>query len=315
MPDLIRITIGDIPIYTKNSWRCRLGKAAPLYAGVVNIYSMAAIAVARYVVVVQPKKSSWIKDKRSYFIITLIIWVIPFVIVLPPVIGFWGKYTYFRDIGVCFSIYFITQDLKYKSYFFFLSSFGIIIPTLTMIMCYTSIYLAVRESRRRLARHSNNSFNQVHPEAANENGNSSKKLKRLRKCKHGKGSSQMLRTSVSNDSSKSSAASSSRSPEVSKQELKLTATLALIFISYLVTYIPYTISMIINFFLYQPEIIQLQFGFLFVSYTGNAINPIIFYKRDKRFRQLVLSCLEFFIPRKRRRHNTVIHRFIVESNF
>ena len=241
---------------------CRFGIAIPLYFGIVNIYCMTVLAITRYLAIVKPQYLKLIKEKRGVSILVVLNWTLPLIFSLPQALDGWGGYTYFNDIGICAVLYYHYQGAVIASYYFCLITFVVMIPSTVIAWSYYQIYLEVRQSRFRVINSVKKNKNNI---ARSDTNGSNNNYSRRRYT--GAGMSQERR----------------------KREIALAKTLCIIVVTYQISYIPYSVVSLFDYFAAPTLAFVYQYNFLMVTYIGNVANPIIFLIRSKRFQQSVLK--------------------------
>lgn len=86
----------------------------------------------------------WFSWKKTFYY-CILVWVASLVITIPTHFG-WGGNKFDTKSMAC--LYDRTKDASYTAFF---AVMGIVIPLITVIVCYTKIFLFVRVNRRRVA--------------------------------------------------------------------------------------------------------------------------------------------------------------------
>ncbi|CAL4200440.1 unnamed protein product, partial [Meganyctiphanes norvegica] len=114
-----------------------------------SLMNMVAITVNRYVLISHHGLYDRIYRRRRHVLTQVaIVWLFSFGMMLPPLLGVWGQ------LGLdpaSFSCTILKKDGKSPKKFLFL--FGLIVPMISIICCYSAIYVKVRASRGNLAQH------------------------------------------------------------------------------------------------------------------------------------------------------------------
>ncbi|XP_066155512.1 protein trapped in endoderm-1-like [Euwallacea fornicatus] len=114
----------------------------------VSLLNMVAITLNRYVLITMYDYYNKFYSKISICLQLLCTWLIAFLIMMPPLIGIWGR------LGLdpsTFSCTILQKDGKSPKKFIFLLGFAF--PCLVIIIAYSCIYWTVRTSKRRLRSH------------------------------------------------------------------------------------------------------------------------------------------------------------------
>ncbi|EDV21030.1 uncharacterized protein TRIADDRAFT_60377 [Trichoplax adhaerens] len=260
-PDMLKVYLGQLA-HPSNTPICRFGIAVPLYFGIVNIYCMTVLAITRYLAIVKPRYLKLIKEKRGVFVLVSLNWLLPLIFSLPQALDEWGSYTYFPDIGVCAALYYYSQGSLVASYYICLILFVVMIPTTFIGWSYHQIYLEVRQSRFRVM----NSVKKNKKNIINKNANG-----------------------VNTYSQRRQTQAAGMSQERRNREIALAKTLCIIVITYQISYIPYSVVSLYDYFAEPALAFVFQYNFLMVTYIGNIANPIIFLLRSKKFKHKVLK--------------------------
>ncbi|EDV29642.1 uncharacterized protein TRIADDRAFT_52250 [Trichoplax adhaerens] len=263
-----RVYLNQLPIYKSNTLLCRLNICIPFYFGVVNVFSMALLAIVRYLAINKPRTFLSLSRKSySLVIFCLINWLVPALLAFPQAFRLWGGVTYISDVGFCYTIYHYSQGLNIIIFFTTVIVGVIVVPLTIIFLCYWKIYQEVRRNRSRIAYHDNRP-NVILPATHDKN--------------------RSLRVRARSNSIKSFSR---------KREIYVATTLFIILLTFTLSYIPYSIIAIIAFFRISPYQIRVHLILLFVTYLGNIANPIIFIIRNndirKWLKRLFPSCSLF----------------------
>lgn len=114
----------------------------------VSVLNMVAITLNRYVLISYHQYYSRFYSKSSIWIQLISIWSVAFLLMLPPLVGVWGK------LGLhppTFSCTILDKDGKSPKKFVFL--LGFFLPCIVIIIAYSCIYYSVRKSRKKISAH------------------------------------------------------------------------------------------------------------------------------------------------------------------
>lgn len=260
-----RASVGEIPVYPGPTISCRIEVALPLYFGVVNIYCMTVLAITRYTAIVKPQRMVTLRRRHGILIISLLTWFLPLIFTLPQIFGYWGGFSYIHNLGICLGIFHYNQGFETGSYYICLVLFVVQFPTLIIGWCYYQIYLEVKNSRIRISQF-----------RSSIDANDSSVTTNVPIHKR-------LLNSQAGNTNRSSI--KERDRDNRKAEIAIAKTLLIIFITFQVAFMPYSIVSFINFFFYTASTVELQLGLLFVTYIGNVANPYIFLVRSEKFQK------------------------------
>ncbi|KAK6995708.1 hypothetical protein SK128_001154, partial [Halocaridina rubra] len=114
-----------------------------------SVLNMVAITVNRYILIAHHGVYDRVYSRRYIILMILVVWIFSFGMMMPPLIGVWGR------LGLdppSFSCTILKKGGKSPKKFLFL--FGFLLPMIAIIGCYSAIYYKVQRSRRNLAAHS-----------------------------------------------------------------------------------------------------------------------------------------------------------------
>ncbi|KFM71978.1 Protein trapped in endoderm-1, partial [Stegodyphus mimosarum] len=111
-----------------------------------SLMSMTAITFNRFVLINCYSVYSTIYKKINVTAMIIICWAFSYVILVPTLIGVWGRFGYDKASFSCT----ILRNVDGKSPKKFLFSFGFLLPTITIIICYSCIFYKVRQSTLKL---------------------------------------------------------------------------------------------------------------------------------------------------------------------
>lgn len=126
---------------------CKLFPLVRYSNGAVSLFSVIAITINRYVLIVHPTSYPKVYTKRNMFIMIVTIWIISFLLLLPPLLGVWGTLGLDPDVGTCTIL-----KLNQKSPKMFLYIFAFGVPSIIFIFCYVRIFFVVRKASRKSQR-------------------------------------------------------------------------------------------------------------------------------------------------------------------
>lgn len=150
---MLKIYFGQVPIHSSDTFWCRLQFGWILYIWAVSAYTMLSLSLTRYLVIAKSNQLPSICKNYPNLSILIFNWIIPLVLVLPPICGFWGSYTYRKATGLCYPDFTYQQNMYQISY---IVTYFILVPVLclcTISICYRLILHATREKRRKIDEH------------------------------------------------------------------------------------------------------------------------------------------------------------------
>ncbi|XP_060530822.1 G-protein coupled receptor moody-like isoform X2 [Cylas formicarius] len=118
----------------------------------VSLLSVAAISINRYILIAWPHLYQKIYTKTKVAIYIALIWVFVYGLMIPTLLGKWGEFGMDEKLGTCS----INPDKNGNSPKVALFVTGFALPSVVIVICYSSIYWVVRNSHKRLAQHTTN---------------------------------------------------------------------------------------------------------------------------------------------------------------
>ncbi|XP_022252656.1 G-protein coupled receptor moody-like, partial [Limulus polyphemus] len=116
----------------------------------LSLLSITAITINRYVLIAHQKVYEKIYRKRYISLMIAAVWLFSFAMLLPTLIGAWGRFGYDKNILSCSIL-----KVNGRSSKTFLFIFGFLIPCITIIVCYARIFWVIKRSANRVRGHSN----------------------------------------------------------------------------------------------------------------------------------------------------------------
>ncbi|XP_063535816.1 protein trapped in endoderm-1 isoform X1 [Cydia strobilella] len=112
----------------------------------VSLLSMVAITINRYTLIAYYDMYASIYTTTKIWVQLLLIWIVSFGLMVPPLLGIWGTLGLDKKTFSCT----ILSDEAGHSPKKYLFVFGFALPCLVIIVSYSCIYWRVRESKRKL---------------------------------------------------------------------------------------------------------------------------------------------------------------------
>ncbi|RDD41301.1 Melatonin receptor type 1C [Trichoplax sp. H2] len=143
MPNVVK------PVYEQSDFLCYLTYGLLMTFSIVNILTMAIMAVTRYLHISNSKYYKFVTLK-SNFIFMGCGWIIALSLSMPPTFQIWGNFQYFPVGGICIISFAKADSFSGMSYVLTLMTVSYLIPTVIISICYYKIYLIVRASKERV---------------------------------------------------------------------------------------------------------------------------------------------------------------------
>ncbi|KAL0281008.1 UNVERIFIED_CONTAM: hypothetical protein PYX00_002138 [Menopon gallinae] len=244
--------------FYSRSWRhgkllCQLFPLLRYGLLAVSLFTVLAITINRYIMIGHPTLYPMMYKKEYLGLMVACTWVCGFGALVATWLGAWGQFGLDRQIGSCS----ILPDEKGRSPKTFLFMVAFVIPCIAIVVCYARIFYIVR--RTALKSHS---------------GARSAKSSRCR-----------ANNSSGRRGSPGGAASAGKMTSKDKKLLKM---ILVIFLSFLICYLPITIS---KTFRHVLEIHSLNIAGYVLIYLTTCINPIIYVVMSSEYRQAYKNLL------------------------
>lgn len=120
---------------------CKMFALIKFSNGLVSVFTVVAIAVNRYILIIYPRSYEKIYGKRNTLILIVSLWLFPFLLILLPFFNAWGTLEFDPKIGDCG-----VMNLNGKSPRTLIFVLGMVFPIILFVACYLKIYFAVKTS-------------------------------------------------------------------------------------------------------------------------------------------------------------------------
>ncbi|RDD42467.1 Rhodopsin, GQ-coupled [Trichoplax sp. H2] len=239
------------PVFSTNSFFCRLLMVSCAFSFYVNLYLLAASAVASYLKIVQSKLE--ITRKLAWYIVCCI-YLVSALSLSPPLIGYFGKLTYYPNLGICLFDFGPEIRLNQILYAFCIMYPTFFINTNIIAYCYYRIYRVVRQSSKAVAQYDSS-------------------------VPHNR------RNMLGEDKSTIATGTSiSRHVKFRPSDISLAKTLLTVFSLFMISYSPFAISNLLHFTRAAKTTITVDLYLLLLSCSNSVFNPIIFYSKRRHRR-------------------------------
>ncbi|GFR29834.1 g-protein coupled receptor moody [Trichonephila clavata] len=230
--------------------------------GAVSIFTVIAITINRYVLIVHPTLYREMYKVKNIAIMIGLIWISALGLLMFPLFEVWGRLGYDPKVGTCTILKLNGQSPKMTIY---VAAFGI--PSLVFLVCYSRIFWVVHKTAMRVKKDSID-YTRI-PSSVTF---SSKKGVFWKNYRHSE--MENAKTSLKR----------------SKQELKVLKMLMIIFITFILCYFP--VSFVKIFKKEDDWPILNILGYLGV-YFSNIINPVIYIVMSNEYRK---AYVQLFCP-------------------
>jgi len=223
-----------------------------------SLMSMVAITINRYVLISYHAHYHRIYTKPNIALMILLVWGFSFGIMVPPLIGIYGKLGLENKTFSCT----IRRDEYDRSPKKFLMVFGFLLPCLVIIGCYTAIFVKVKQSRKNVQSHQNGGGTKqgvAAPEAS---------------------SSGTMDGRSSTGDVKSSA--TSQSAHQKREDMRLTRMMLTIFCCFVVSFLPLTLVNVADDAVKVPTLHVIA---SVLAWGSAIVNPFIYAFKNRQYQQ------------------------------
>ncbi|XP_023234234.1 protein trapped in endoderm-1-like [Centruroides sculpturatus] len=225
----------------------------------LSLFTVIAITINRYVIIVHSKSYDKIYTKTTIAAIIICIWIGSFLLLTPTALGVWGEFGFSYEVSLCTIL-----EKNGKSPKRFLYAFAFLFPSLVFIYCYTRIFLTVRKSERQVR----SDYGSVRKEM--EKKSFWKKLFCFR----------------DNEEETDLSVEGRKKKKKLTKDLRLLRMILVIFIIFLISYTP---IVFVKLFKKEKDLpVLAMFAYLGI-YSTAIVNPIIYVLMSKEYRKAYLN--------------------------
>ncbi|XP_055925051.1 G-protein coupled receptor moody-like [Argiope bruennichi] len=241
---------------------CKLFPLVRYSNGAVSLFSVIAITINRYILIVHPKMYREMYKPRNIGIMIAIMWIAALMLLFFPLFEVWGRLGYDSKVGTCTILKMNGSSPKMTLY---IIAFGL--PSVVFLVCYSRIFWVVHQAAKRV-RKTSPDYSTISDLVTF----SAKKGVFWRNYRH----SEMNKEKVT--------------LWRNKQELKVLKLMMVIFITFILCYFPVTF---VKIFKKEDDLPILNvIGYMGV-YFSNIINPVIYIVMSIEYRK---AYIELFCP-------------------
>ncbi|XP_045773857.1 G-protein coupled receptor moody-like [Maniola jurtina] len=147
--------------WTHGRFLCRLYPPARYTLIAVSIFTILAITVNRYIIIVYPRMYRKIYQNRNLAIMLAVIWIFPILALIPTFLGKWGRFDLDPLNGSCTMV--PDENKRSPKQFMFIASF--VLPSIPIFFCYARIFFLVRKATQKSQ---NSDTNKNSPSSSNQ---------------------------------------------------------------------------------------------------------------------------------------------------
>lgn len=148
---MLQVAIPEVvkPVFQSHDFVCYLTYGLIMTFSVVNVLTMAIMAVTRYLHISNSRYYRLITIKSNIIIITCA-WLLALCLSLPPTFQSWGNFQYYPLAGICIISFADVHGFPAISYVISLIIIFYLVPTAIISICYYKIYSVVHNSKQRV---------------------------------------------------------------------------------------------------------------------------------------------------------------------
>ncbi|KAG8183409.1 hypothetical protein JTE90_008306 [Oedothorax gibbosus] len=256
---------------------CKIFPLVRYSNGAVSLFSVMAITINRYVLIVHPNIYKTMYGFKSVAFMILLMWTCSLVLLLFPWLELWGRFGYDPKVGTCSILQLNGQSPKMALY---IVAFGL--PSLIFVVCYSRIFYVVHQSSKSVLENS-----KVQPSIESLTTFSSKRKGVIWKS---------YKTSDLKNNKEST------TPR-NRQDLKVLKVILVIFLTFVICYFPVAF---VKIFRKEDDLPVLNvLGYLGV-YFSNIVNPVIYVVISDEYRKAYKDLFCTTKSPKLERNNTIV---------
>ncbi|XP_064090433.1 G-protein coupled receptor moody-like isoform X2 [Macrobrachium nipponense] len=240
-------------------WICTLFPLLRYWNVAVSLLSIAMITINRYIMIAHFSVYKLVYRKVFIALMIAFCWVFAFVMLVPTLLKKWGRFGYDRRLQTC-SI--IDGDSKAPKQVLF--GLGFCVPAIVIVICYSLIFIVIHKSEKRMRHHSTRGMNGAHATGSALQGHSRSRTKVEREARR------------------------------KRNEWRITKMVLIIFIAFLITYLPITLVKNLDKDVNYPGLHVMGYVLIYIS---SCINPIIYVIMNRQYRQAYKTVLLCKRPR------------------
>ncbi|XP_042862934.1 alpha-1D adrenergic receptor-like isoform X2 [Penaeus japonicus] len=241
-----------------DGWICTLFPLLRYWNVAVSLLSIAMITINRYIMIAHFSVYKSVYRKGWIALMIAFCWVFAFVMLLPTLLNKWGRFGFDPRLQTCSIL-----DDNNKSPKQVLFGIGFCVPAIIIVICYSLIFFVIHKSEMRMRHHSTRGMNGAH-------------------------------TGPSLQSQVRGTGKMEREARRRRNEWRITKMVLIIFIAFLVTYLPITLVKNLDKKVNYPGLHVLGYVLIYIS---SCINPVIYVIMNRQYRQAYKTVLLCKRPR------------------
>ncbi|XP_066974186.1 G-protein coupled receptor moody-like isoform X2 [Macrobrachium rosenbergii] len=240
-------------------WICTLFPLLRYWNVAVSLLSIAMITINRYIMIAHFSVYKLVYRKVFIALMIAFCWVFAFVMLVPTLLKKWGRFGFDRRLQTCSII-----DDNNKAPKQVLFGLGFCVPAIVIVICYSLIFIVIHKSEKRMRHHSTRGMNGAHATGSALQGHSRSRTKVEREARR------------------------------KRNEWRITKMVLIIFIAFLITYLPITLVKNLDKGVNYPGLHVMGYVLIYIS---SCINPVIYVIMNRQYRQAYKTVLLCKRPR------------------
>ena len=263
-----------VSVYSE-SWKfdavtCKLFAIIKMTITLVSVYSLSGISLQRYYYVVN--RTQKLNNIRSAAIGITFVWILSMLMSMTPLFG-WGVIGFEDSKVVCRILYHLTP-----SHTLTIFVTGLVINVTVMVVCYSSIFSALRSSTKQCNEYTTNKQYTII-----DNNNGSKLISRnLNEIENFIKSSSYRRGNLS---------SNNFNVKLLPKEMCLLKTIFIVIAVFIFCWTPYVVFNTLRLFHIVGDVNIADTVTLWLGFCNSAVNPIIYGVLNKKFKKAMKSII------------------------
>ncbi|XP_050409787.1 G-protein coupled receptor 161 [Patella vulgata] len=236
--------------------------------------TLLVISIDRYCAVVTPLHYSLLVTSQRCYLMIAGVWMVAIVSSLPPLVG-WNRMEFQKNKMIC-TVKWSSEDTVDRYYTLFLVTVCFVLPLLGMLFAYTVIFRAARTNNERTRRSS------IVPSTASDDSVQSP----LKNGRRRSSTASILARRVSSSGRLGSLL-------LRREEWKAAVTSFLIVFTFITSWLPYFIVIVLESLLSKATIQHPAVGItsIILAMASCAVNPFVYVFRSKRLREEIKCIL------------------------
>ncbi|CAL4111125.1 unnamed protein product [Meganyctiphanes norvegica] len=251
-------------LWGNTGWICTIFPLIKYWNVAVSLLSIAMITINRYIMIAHFSIYKSVYRKGWIVVMIAFCWLFALMMLVPTLMGRWGRFGFDSRLQTC-SI--IGGKGRYPKQILFAIAF--LVPAIIIVICYSLIFAVIHKSEKRMREHG----------ARNQNGSSH---------------NQAITLQSNLRSSSKTTRPIEKEARRKRNEWRITKMVLIIFLTFLITYLPITLVKGLDEKVNYPGAHLLGYILIYIS---SFINPVIYVIMNRQYRQAYKTVLLCRRPR------------------